>query len=140
MEHSGYLAVMENFHVITRIRNKDECWGELKSKCNCEGCFIRCCCKESLLWSMLLNLELVIPPKYAKREPALCKKKGRPTDKSIARLKEKEVEEDARPYVDKAKQQVSVFSLGFLLIVAPGLHLCVTSSHSCSCYGVGQTP
>jgi hypothetical protein len=44
---------------------------------------------------MVLNPELVIPPKYAKREPALSKKKGRPNDKRVARLKEKEVEEDA---------------------------------------------
>ena len=86
---------MENFHVITRIRNKDECWGELKFKCNCKGCHVRGCCRENLLWSMVLNPELVIPPKYAKREPALSKKKGRPNDKRVARLKEKEVEEDA---------------------------------------------
>jgi hypothetical protein len=109
MEH--YLSVMESFHVITRIRNKDECWGELKFKCNCKGCHVRGCCRENLLWSMVLNPELVIPPKYAKREPALRKKKGRPTDKRVERLREKNVDEDARAYVDKAKPRVSSYSL-----------------------------
>ncbi len=58
-----------------------------------------------------LNLELVIPPEYAKREPALRKKKGRPTDKRVDRLREKKVDEDARAYVDKAKPRVSSYSL-----------------------------
>ncbi len=52
---------------------------------------------------MVLNPELVIPPKYAKRKPALRKKEGSPTNKRVARLKEKEVEEDVHPYVEKAK-------------------------------------
>ncbi len=42
LEH--YLSVMESFHAITRIRNKDECWGNLKFKCNCKGCHVRGCC------------------------------------------------------------------------------------------------
>ena len=109
LEH--YLAVMESFHVITRIRNKDESWGELKFKCNCKGCHVRGCYRENLLWSMVLNPELIIPPQYAKREPALRKKKGRPTDKRVERLREKKVDEDARAYVDKAKPRVSAYSL-----------------------------
>jgi hypothetical protein len=74
---------------------------------------------------------------YAKREPALRKKEGRPTNKRVARLKEKKVEEDVRPYVEKAKALVSADSFCFLFMVAPDLHLCVTDSHSCSCNGVG---
>ena len=50
-----YLSVMESFHLITRIRNKDESWGELKFKCNCKGCHVRGCCRDNLLWSMVLN-------------------------------------------------------------------------------------
>ncbi len=53
--------------------------------------------------------DLIIPPKYAKREPALRKKRGRPTDKRVAKLedKEKEAEVDVRPFVDKATPRVS---------------------------------
>ena len=109
-----YLSVMESFHIITRIRNKDECWGELKFKCNCKGCHVRGCCRDNLLWSMVLNPELIIPPMYAKREPALRKKKGRPTDKRVERLKEKKVDEDARAFVDKAAPRVSACSLWLL--------------------------
>jgi hypothetical protein len=32
-----YLDVMESFHVITRIRNKDECWGALHTPRPTEG-------------------------------------------------------------------------------------------------------
>ncbi len=71
------------------------------------------CCRDNLLWSMVLNPVLVIPPIYAKREPALRKKKGRPTEKRGARLreKEKEEEEDVLAYVDKAKPRLSAYSL-----------------------------
>ena len=106
-----YLSVMESFHLITRIRNKDESWDELKFKCNCKGCHVRGCCRDNLIWSMVLNPALVIPPKYAKREPALRKKKGRPTDKRVERLKEKKVDEDARAFVDKAAPRVSAYSV-----------------------------
>ncbi len=81
---------MEIFHVITRIRNKEECWGELKFKCNSKACYVRCCCRDDLLWSMVLNPKLVIPPKYGEHEPALRKKKGCLTEKRVERLREKE--------------------------------------------------
>ncbi len=46
-----------------------------------------------------LNPKLGILLNYAKREPALRKKKGRPTEKRVARLreKEKELKVDAQP-------------------------------------------
>ena len=96
MEH--YLDVMESFHVITRIlvSKQDESFGELKFKCNCKGCYVRCCCRDSLLWSMVLNPNLILPPNYAKREPALRKKRGRPTEKRVERLTEQQKEVDAR--------------------------------------------
>jgi hypothetical protein len=121
MEH--YLDVMESFHVITRIVKKDECFGELKFKCNCKGCFVRGCCRENLLWSMVLNPKLTIPPKYAKREPAMRKKRGRPTDKRVADLKDKDKEEevDARPFVDKAAPRVSDHGL-LIMLSQPDLH------------------
>ncbi len=102
---------MDSFHVLTRIRNKDQRWGKLKFKGNCKACYVRCCCRDNVLWSMVLNQKVVIPPKYAKREPALHKKNGRPTEKLIARLmeEEKEVEVDVRPFVNALR--VSAFSL-----------------------------
>ena len=84
-------------------------FGELKFKCNCKGCYVRGCCRDSLLWSMVLNPKLIIPPKYAKREPALRKKRGRPTEKRVERLTEKQKEVDARPFVDKAPPRVSAY-------------------------------
>ena len=107
MEH--YLDVMESFHVITRISKQDESFGELKFKCNCKRCYVHGCCRDSLLWSMVLNPKLIIPPKYAKREPALRKKRGRPTEKRVERLTEKQKEVDARPFVDKAPPRVSAY-------------------------------
>ena len=107
MEH--YLDVMESFHVITRICKQDESFGELKFKCNCKRCYVHGCCRDSLLWSMVLNPKLIIPPKYAKREPALRKKRGRPTEKRVERLTEKQKEVDARPFVDKAPPRVSAY-------------------------------
>ncbi len=109
LEH--YLDVMDSFHVIMRIRNKDQCWGKLKFKGNCKACYVRCCCRDNLLWSMVLNLKVVIPPKYAQRKPALNKKNGRPTEKRVARLmeKEKELEVDARPFINALR--VSAYSL-----------------------------
>ncbi len=96
-----YLQANENFHVLTRIVKADESWGELKFKCNCKRCFIHCCCAQSLAWSMVLNLKLVMLPKYAKLAPYLRKKKGRPTAKRIELLKAQKA--DARNFVDKAK-------------------------------------
>ncbi len=61
-----YLDVMESFHVVTCIIKKDKCFGELKFKYNCKGCYNHGCCRETLLWSMVLNPNIVIPPKCAK--------------------------------------------------------------------------
>ena len=96
-----YLDVMESFHVISRISKQDESFGDLKFKCNCKGCLVRGCCRDSLLWGMVLNPNLILPPKYAKREPALRKKRGRPTEKRVERLTEQQKEVDARPFVDR---------------------------------------
>ncbi len=61
---------MESFHFVSRIVKADESWGELKFKCSCKECFVRDCCCQNLIWSMVLNPKLVIPPKYTKLEPA----------------------------------------------------------------------
>jgi hypothetical protein len=108
-----YLDVMESMVVVTRIEKSDESWGELKFKCSCKFCFVRCCCRENLIWSMVLNPKLVMPPKYAKLEPSERKKKGRPTEK---RLKDAAVEPiDARAFVDKAPPRVNN-----VYVVTPG--------------------
>ena len=65
--------------------------------------------RDSLLWSMVLSPNLILPPKYAKREPALRKKRGRPTEKRVERLTEQQKEVDARPFVDKAPPRVSAY-------------------------------
>ena len=64
---------------------------------------------------MVLNPTLVIPPKYAKREPALRKKRDHPTENE----KKKELEVDARPFVDKAKPRVSAYSLSLFVHSRP---------------------
>jgi hypothetical protein len=48
---------------------------------------------------MVLNQKRVIPPKHSKHEQAVRKKKGHPTYKRVARLKETEqdVKVDVRP-------------------------------------------
>ena len=103
-----YLDVMDTAVVVSRIDNKkDDLWGDLYFKCSCKLCFVRACCRESVIWSMVLNPKLVIPPKYAKLEPGEPKRKGRPTDKRVAKLKEAQADIDARPFVDKAAPRVS---------------------------------
>ncbi len=102
-----YLDVMDTAVVVTRIdTKKDELWGDLYFKCSCKICFVTGCCRESVIWSMVLNPKLVIPPKYAKLEPGKRKRKGRPTEKRVAKLKEAQADVDARPFVDKAAPQV----------------------------------
>ena len=56
---------------------------------------------------MILNPKLIIPPMFAKLEPAFRKKRGRPTEQRVERLKAKEVDMDERPFVDKAAPRVS---------------------------------
>jgi hypothetical protein len=101
---SKYLEVMGNFTIVERIKgDATQQWGELKCKCSCKGCHVRGCCRENLLWSMVINPKLVMPPKWSRHQPGERKRKGRPTEKRIAKLKGVE---DARPYVDKAKPRV----------------------------------
>ena len=103
-----YLDVMDTAVLVTRIDTKtEELWGDLYFKCSCKTCFVRGCCRESVIWSMVLNPKLVINPKYAKLEPGERKRKGRPTEKRVAKLKEAQAEVDARPFVDKAAPRVS---------------------------------
>ena len=56
-------------------------------------------------------------------EPAMRKKRGRPTDKRVADLKDKDKEEevDARPFVDKAAPRVSDHGL-LIMLSQPDLH------------------
>ena len=51
-----------------------------------------------------MNHELKLPPKYAFLEPYNRKKKGRPTEKRVAKLLQGE---DARPFVDRAAPKVT---------------------------------
>jgi hypothetical protein len=53
-----------------------------------------------MAWSMVLNL--IIPPKYAKLEP----KEGTSNHEAL-----KAQQEDARPFVDKAKSRVNAFDV-----------------------------
>jgi hypothetical protein len=99
-----YLEVMSNFTVIDIIKgDASEQWGDLKYKCSCKACHVRGGCRENLLWSMVINHKLVMPPKWSRHQPGERKRRGRPTEKRLAKLKEVE---DARPYVDKAKPRV----------------------------------
>ena len=99
-----YLEVMDNFFLISRIKHPDSPWGDIFFKCSCKHCHVHVCCRESIIWSMLLNHELKLPPKYAFLEPYNRKKKGRPTEKRVAKLLQGE---DARPFVDRAAPKVT---------------------------------
>jgi hypothetical protein len=106
-----YLDIMDTAHVITRIdTKKDELWGDLMFKCSCKTCFVKACCRESVIWSMVLNPGLKIPPKYAKLEPGARKRRGRPTEKRVERLKKAAADDDARPFVDRAPPRVCCVS------------------------------
>jgi hypothetical protein len=101
---SEYLEVLGSFTLINHITGPaSEHWGDMKFKCSCKGCHVRGCCRENLLWSMVLNHKLVMPPKWSKHQPGERKRKGRPTEKRLAKIKNVV---DARPYVDKAKPRV----------------------------------
>jgi hypothetical protein len=101
---SEYLEVMGSFTMLNHITGPaSEHWGDMKFKCSCKGCHVRGCCRENLLWSMVLNHKLVMPPKWSKHQPGERKRKGRPTEKRLAKIKNVV---DARPYVDKAKPRV----------------------------------
>ncbi len=52
---------------------------------------------------MVLNSNLVMPPKWLRHQPGEHKRKGCLTEKRLAKLKDVV---DARPYVDKAKPLV----------------------------------
>jgi hypothetical protein len=75
--------------------------GNIFLKCLCKACFVRGCCKENVIWSMVLNPSLVLLPKYAKLEPGARKRRGSPTEKRrfkrVAKLKEAEGEVDFVP-------------------------------------------
>ena len=101
---SEYLEVMGSFTMLNHITGPaSEHWGDMKFKCSCKGCHVRGCCRENLLWSMVLNHKLVMPPKWSKHQPGERKRKGCPTGKRLAKIKNVV---DARPYVDKAKPRV----------------------------------
>ena len=104
-----YLEVMDSFTFMSRIKHPDEPWGKFVFKCSCKHCHVHGCCRESIVWSMLLDHTLKIPAKYAVLEPHNRKKKGKPTEERIAAMRAEE--EDARPYVDKASQRHWPFHL-----------------------------
>ena len=103
-----YLEVMDIFFLISWIKHPDAPWGDIFFKCSCKRCHVHVCCRESIIWSMLLNHDLKLPPRYAFLEPYNRKKKGRPTEKRVAKLLHVE---DARPFVDRAAPKVSCFCL-----------------------------
>ncbi len=78
-----YLDVMESFDIVIRIKPPDEKWGEIWFKCSCKYCHVHACCGESLLFSMILNRTLKLPPnlKWSRLEPSHRKRRGRPIDK-----------------------------------------------------------
>jgi hypothetical protein len=80
-----------------------EQWGGLKFKCSCKACYVLGSCRENLLWSMVLNHKLTMPPKWSRHQSGERKQKRRPTEKRLAKLRDVM---DARPCVDKAKPQV----------------------------------
>ena len=98
-----YLDVMESFNIVTRIKHPEEKWGEIWFKCSCKYCHVHACCGESLLFSMVLNKKLLLPPKWSRLEPSDRKRRGRPTDKRVEKLKAADGEIDARPFPDKAE-------------------------------------
>ncbi len=75
----------------------------MKYKCSCKASHVRGCCSENLLWSMVLNHKLVMPPKWLRHQLGERKWKGRPTEKRLAKIKDVV---DARPYVGQAKPRV----------------------------------
>ena len=56
-------------------------------------------CAECILLSMVSNLALKHPPKWSRLEPGDRKRRGRPTEKRVQKLRG---EIDARPFPDKA--------------------------------------
>ena len=102
LEH--YLDVLDSMRLVSRIRHPDPQWGQLQFKCSCKHCHVHGCCRETIVCSMLLDPKLKIPGKYASLTPAERKKRGKPTDKRVAKLVN--VEEDARAFVDKAPPRV----------------------------------
>ena len=78
-----YLDVMESFVVVNRIQHPEEMWGDLWFKCSCKHCHVHACCPESMLFSMILNKDLKMPPKWGRLEPSDRKRKGRPTEKRV---------------------------------------------------------
>ena len=94
-----YLDVMESFRVVTRIKSPEVKWGDIWFKCSCKYCHIHACCAESILLSMILNPALKLPPKWSRMEPGDRKRRGRPTEKRVLKMKG---EIDARPFPDKA--------------------------------------
>jgi hypothetical protein len=103
-----YLDVLDTANVVTRIDNKkDELCGDLYFKCSCKMCFVRGCRRRSVIWSMVLNPGLILPPKYTKLEPGARKRRVRPTKKRVERLKQAKADDDARPFVDRAPPLVN---------------------------------
>ena len=85
--------------MVTRIMSPEEKWGDIWFKCSCKYCHIHACCAESILLSMVLNPALKLPPKWSRLEPGDRKRRGRPTEKRVQKLRG---EIDARPFPDKA--------------------------------------
>jgi len=99
LEH--YLDVLDSMRLVTRIT---PAWGQLQFKCSCKHCHVHGCCRETVICSMLLDHTLKIPGKYAHLTPGIRKRRGKPTDKRVAKLKAGA--EDARAFVDKASPRV----------------------------------
>ncbi len=103
---SEYLEVLGSFTLLNHIKgDASQQWGDMTFKCSCKACHVRGCCRENLLWSMVLNHKLVMPPKWLRHQPGERKRKGRPTEKRLAKIKNV-VDARPSPYVDKAKPRV----------------------------------
>jgi hypothetical protein len=63
-------------------------------------CFVRGCCKETVIWSIVLNQ---IPPMYAKLEAGARQRV--PPRKHMERLKKATADDDAHFFVDMAPQR-----------------------------------
>ncbi len=100
-----YLDIMDTAVVVIRIYQKTSC-GVISFKCSCTTCFVRGCCQENVIWSMVLSPCLVLPPKYSKLEQGARIRRGRPTstDKRVAKPKEAAAEVDARDSVSLCSQ------------------------------------
>jgi hypothetical protein len=61
---SNYLEVMGNLTFLNIMKGDatQQC-GDLKYKCSCKACHVRGCCRENLLWSMLLKPQTGHAPK-----------------------------------------------------------------------------